>query len=200
LNWAVTTLGYYGLGLSSTSLTSDPFLSLALSAAMEIPGYLFCVVSLDIFGRKRILAFSQMLTGTMCILAAILPSEYRTISTALTLVGKFGASAAFSIVYVYTAEMFHTPVRNSAIGLCSTSARIGGLLAPTIASLAEKDPLLPFLIMGCCCCLGGLATFLLPETCKQSLPDTVEEALALDNKKFNFRQNIIMANKLLSVQ
>ena len=34
---------------------------------------------------------------------------------------------------------------------------------------------------------GGLAAFLLPETCKQSLPDTVEEALALDNKKFNFR-------------
>lgn len=38
LNWAVTTLGYYGLGLSSTGLTADPFLSHALSAAMEIPG------------------------------------------------------------------------------------------------------------------------------------------------------------------
>ena len=38
VNWAVATLGYYGLGLSSATLTSDPFLSFALSAATEIPG------------------------------------------------------------------------------------------------------------------------------------------------------------------
>ena len=41
VNWAVTTLGYYGLGLSSTNLFSDPFLSFVMSAAMEIPGIIF---------------------------------------------------------------------------------------------------------------------------------------------------------------
>ena len=76
-----------------------------------ILGYLFCVFTLDFFGRKKILAFSQILTGSTCILAALLPSTIRPLIITLTLVGKFGASAAFSIVYVYTAEMFHTPVR-----------------------------------------------------------------------------------------
>merc|ERR1719233_2316954 len=149
LNWMVATLGYYGLGLSSASLSSDPFTSFALSASMEIPAYLFCVFCLDKAGRKAILAFSQILAGSTCIIAGVLPSHLTLLTTILSLLGKFGASAAFSIVFVFTAELFPTPVRNSAIGLCSTSARVGGLLTPTIASLSSTNPLLTFMIIGC---------------------------------------------------
>ena len=45
LNWTVTTMGYYGLGLSSAGLTDDPFISMALSAAMEIPGKILYISS-----------------------------------------------------------------------------------------------------------------------------------------------------------
>ena len=41
----------------------------------------------------------------------------------LSLIGKFGASASFAIVYVYTAEMFPTGIRNQAVGTCSLVAR-----------------------------------------------------------------------------
>ena len=47
----------------------------------------------------------------------------------LSLIGKFGASACFAIVYVYTAEMFPTVIRNQAVGTCSLVARIGGIFS-----------------------------------------------------------------------
>jgi OCT family organic cation transporter-like MFS transporter 4/5 len=196
-NWVVATLGYYGLSLSSAGLSSDPFTSFALSATMEIPAYLFCISCLDRAGRKSILAFSQILAGSTCLVAALLPAHLTTLTTILTLVGKFGASASFAIVFIFTAELFPTPVRNSAIGLCSTSARIGGLMAPTIASLATTNPLLPFLIMGCCSCVGGLAALLLPETSGLPLPDTVEEAVSIGSPKHNYRDNLLVASQKL---
>jgi len=196
-NWVVATLGYYGLSLSSAGLSSDPFTSFALSATMEIPAYLFCILCLDKAGRKGILAFSQILAGTTCLAAALLPAHLTTLTTALTLIGKFGASASFAIVFIFTAELFPTPVRNSAIGLCSTSARIGGLMAPTIASLSSTNPLLPFLIMGCCSCLGGLVALLLPETAGLPLPDTIEDAVRIGSTKNNYRQNLMVTSQSL---
>ena len=48
--------------------------------------------------------------------------------------GKFGASGAFAIVYLYTAELFPTAIRSTATGLCSMMARIGGIAAPQVNS------------------------------------------------------------------
>jgi len=47
-------------------------------------------------------------------------------------IGKFSVSSAFSILYLYTAELYPTQVRNLGIGICSLFARIGGILAPII--------------------------------------------------------------------
>ena len=55
----------------------------------------------------------------------------------LTLVGKFGASAAFAIVYVYAGEIFPTDYRGIAVGSCSMFARVGGLFAPFIVEVVS---------------------------------------------------------------
>ena len=41
------------------------------------------------------------------------------------MIGKFGASASFAIVFVYTAEMFPTEIRSTAVGASSLCGRIG---------------------------------------------------------------------------
>lgn len=192
INWVVTTLGYYGLSLSSARLGDDAFTNFTLNAVMEIPSYVFCMIFLDRFGRKSILSFSQILAGTTCILAAIIPEssdEMFYLRSCLALLGKFGASAGFAIVYVFTAELFPTPVRNSALGLCSTFARVGGMLAPVVSALGSYNTAIPFIIMGTSCCGGGLASLLLPDTTGCSLPDTVEEACMEDTKENKKQQN-----------
>lgn len=121
--------------------------------------------------------FVQILSGISCICAGFI--DDMTIRLACSLIGKFGSSAAFSIVFLYTAELFPTGMRNSAVGMCSTLARLGGILAPTVAELGYKRPELPFLIFGIATLIGGIAAYLLPETKGKKLPDTVQEAVKM---------------------
>lgn len=54
INWIVATLSYYGLSLSA-SLSNDVFTTFTVTALMEIPSYLFCIMVVDRWGRKPIL-------------------------------------------------------------------------------------------------------------------------------------------------
>ena len=72
--------------------------------------------------------------------------------------------------------MFPTATRNSALGLCSTMARVVGLAAPAVAGLDSVWPPLPFLVMGGSAVVVGSLSYLLPETQGAPLPQTVEEA------------------------
>ena len=56
--------------------------------------------------------------------------EWYYLSTVLVMVGKFGITAAFAMVYVYTAELYPTVVRNMGMGVSSTASRLGSILSP----------------------------------------------------------------------
>lgn len=63
--------------------------------------------------------------------------DYYWLSITLAMIGKFGASAAFGIIYVFSAELFPTVIRNNGIGLSSLIGHIGGVIAPYIANLVS---------------------------------------------------------------
>ena len=50
--------------------------------------------------------------------------------TILSLIGKAGSTAAFNLMYIYTAELFPTEIRTLAMGVCNLSSRISGMAAP----------------------------------------------------------------------
>nr|KAG5700422.1 hypothetical protein BaRGS_010335 [Batillaria attramentaria] len=56
----------------------------------------------------------------------------------LSNIGKLGASAAFSIIYLFSAELFPTVARNSLMGASSMIARLGGIVSPYIAQLVSE--------------------------------------------------------------
>nr|XP_053652868.1 organic cation transporter protein-like [Cherax quadricarinatus] len=97
----------------------------------------------------------------------------------VSLLGKFGITAAFSIVYIYSAEIFPTEYRSVAVGTCSMCACLGGILAPFIASLADIYKPLPLLTLGVLSLVSGCLTVFLPETLGCELPQTLEESEAL---------------------
>ena len=76
----------------------------------------------------------MLLSGTAAISAGFMDDG--TSKIALALIGKFGASASFGIVYLYTAELYPTQIRSTAIGMCSMMARIGGFAAPQVCILS----------------------------------------------------------------
>lgn len=53
----------------------------------------------------------------------------------LEMLGKFGITSAFCVVYAVTSELFPTVIRNTAMGICSMAARIGTIISPFIIYL-----------------------------------------------------------------
>ena len=95
----------------------------------------------------------------------------------LSLVGKFGASASFFVVYLYTAELFPTSIRNQAVGTCSLVARFGGISALLLDLLKTYWLPAPVFIMGLVATVAGCLAVFFPETLGNKLPESMEEAL-----------------------
>ena len=132
--WFSLTLCYYGLSYASTSLNGNPHLNFFLNVTIEIPAYIFGIIFADFWGRRPLLVFVQIISGLACVFAGLLffynfGLDLAILQVCLSLLGKFGASSTFGMIYVYTAELFPTPLRNSTIGTCSMVARIAGIFS-----------------------------------------------------------------------
>lgn len=60
------------------------------------------------------------------------------VRTGLAILAKVILACNFAIIYSYTAELFPTMVRNSALGLCTMSSRLAGTLVPQITLLVNN--------------------------------------------------------------
>ncbi|XP_067674641.1 organic cation transporter protein-like [Haliotis asinina] len=184
-HWAVCSLTYYGLTLNVTNLSGNVITNFVLSALVEVAGYLLTLFLLDRIGRKW-LHCGFFLGGGLACLATIFPvlyagDEAKWTLVLLSLIGKMGASGAFATVYIYTAEVYPTPVRNVGLGAGSMCSRIGGVISPYIVDLGILveggfGEALPLMVFGGAAVLAGVLTFFLPETLNQDLPETIEDA------------------------
>lgn len=57
--------------------------------------------------------------------------------TTLVMIGKFFSAVEFTTMYIYTGEIYPTPIRAIGIGAGSMFARIGSLLAPFVVDLVR---------------------------------------------------------------
>ncbi|KAF0313894.1 Solute carrier family 22 member 21 [Amphibalanus amphitrite] len=109
-------------------------------------------------------------------------AELEWLTTTLALLGKFGASGAFSLAYVYTAELYPDSLRALGVGVASATGRVGSILAPFIADLGQGDTTLPLCIFGVAGLVSAGLTMLLPETSGQDLPTSIDEAIQFGSR------------------
>ena len=69
--------GYYGISMSSTSLSDNVYLAFIYSALMELPAYSISCWFIDYWGRKPTLVFSLFLGGVCCIPAGYAPGNFK---------------------------------------------------------------------------------------------------------------------------
>merc|ERR1711879_55538 len=117
----------------------------------------------------------MILSGVSCGVCMLLSPGVATLAAAT--IGRFGIVASFGIIFVYAAELFPTVVRSVAMGLSSTSARVGGVAAPMVILFSSVSQALPMLIFGTAALLSGLLILLLPETLGKPLPESVEDCI-----------------------
>lgn len=127
--------------------------------------------------RRYSISATLFFGGGIILFIQLVPPGLHLLSTILVMLGKFGVTSAFSMLYVYTAELYPTIVRNMAVGAASMSSRVGSIIAPYFVFLGAYDRFLPYILMGSLTVLIGILTLFLPETYGNPLPETFEEML-----------------------
>ncbi|CAD6992713.1 unnamed protein product [Ceratitis capitata] len=116
------------------------------------------------------------LTGIALLMVLVVPTGKTLWIISFAMLGRFGISATYSIVNLYTAELYPTEIRSSALGTCSTWAHVGSISAPYVVDvLGLLGWYIPTTLCGCCVLVAGLLTLALPETSTHKISDRVEE-------------------------
>ncbi|CAD6195708.1 unnamed protein product [Caenorhabditis auriculariae] len=170
--WIVDTFIYFGLSFYAKDLAGSFYLNFVLMSLVEAPAYVFAPIMMNRHGRRLLVCFSHVIAG-MSFLGIVFFDE--ALHLPFWLIGKFSISCSFMSIYVYASEIFPTDARNKCIGFCETMSRIGGMLSPHLGSLAQITPSLPAITLSGISVLGGVLTFLLPETLNTQLPATISE-------------------------
>lgn len=123
LCWITNAFVYYGLSLNSVTLAGDKYINFILVCTAEIPGYIITVLVLNKFGRKYTLCVSLILCGIACLSSEYIPADHQVLRLIMFLVGKCSITVSFTVLYVFTAEMYPTNLRNSLVCLCSMIGR-----------------------------------------------------------------------------
>ncbi|XP_063906466.1 organic cation transporter protein-like [Zophobas morio] len=182
-NWFASGLCFFGGAQYIGQLGGNIFVNVALSAVIQIPGTLFSIWSLQAWGRRNTLIFSNLLSAGSCILIGLVPPQPAWIRSGLSCVDMFALAISFPTVYIYSGELFPTVVRNIGVGSSSMFARAGSMVAPFVAGLVLVREWLPMAVFGVVPLIGAALCLKLPETVNCKLPDTVEEAEELAKKK-----------------
>uniref|UniRef100_A0A087Y8F3 Si:dkey-166k12.1 n=1 Tax=Poecilia formosa TaxID=48698 RepID=A0A087Y8F3_POEFO len=187
--WFVNVLVYYGLSLGVSRLGTDLYLTQFVFGLVEIPARSLVLVVLP-FSRRLSQSGFLAIGGLACLLMLAVPADHPNVLTGLAMVGKFGITASFAVIYVYTAEIFPTVVRQTGIGVSSMFARMGGVLAPIINMLHNHNPVTPLIIFGTSPLLGAILALALPETADRPLPDTLEDVENWDIRMAPILENL----------
>ncbi|XP_043073918.1 organic cation transporter protein [Puntigrus tetrazona] len=172
--WFVNVLVYYGLSLGVSDLGADLYLTQFMFGLVEIPARSLVLVLLPCSRRIPLSVFLAV-GGSACLLTLTVSADSAHILTALAMVGKFGITASFAIIYIYSAELFPTVLRQTGIGVSSMFARMGGVLAPLINLLGRHTPFVPMVIFGSTPLLAAVLALALPETANKPLPDSIHD-------------------------
>lgn len=179
----VACLGNYGFLLNPSGLQGNILMNNIYMSFFDMLGYLVMAPMLDYFGRVRTLTGAYSITGGSIIISSLITYFFPevaflgTVCRVLVFIGKMFNAVTFGAVFNYTAELYPTHLRTTAVGIGSSVARIGGILAPQILYLQFISDILPPIIIGICSCLAAYISSLMPETNKRPLMQTTNEAI-----------------------
>uniref|UniRef100_A0A8C5TNZ9 Solute carrier family 22 member 13 n=1 Tax=Malurus cyaneus samueli TaxID=2593467 RepID=A0A8C5TNZ9_9PASS len=174
-HWGIV---YYGLSLSVTDFGLDIYLTQLAFGAVEFPARISCIFLLEWFGRKKVQGILLLLSGVLCLILTGIPEgEFSQPAHPLAQThpplladprSLPGAQACCSLPTPPTAPVSH---RQTGVGLCSTMARVAGILAPLIIPLDQYHRAIPMAIFGSIPVVVALFCILLPETRGVELAD-----------------------------
>ena len=200
LDWFVVSFVSYGMAFSLGELDGSIYLNGYFYGATAAASYFIVWPVTECLGRRKATILSYLIGGLPCLLYSLLKKIDIALAYTCVGFGSFGTSCAFNLVYLVTAEAFPTEYRGAVFGLGSLMARLGGILAPLVSSIANGTFMYIFggLSVGC-----GMASLLLKETQGLVMSDNVgqqtqkkaeamqlEYKIVLTGRSFNRREEL----------
>ncbi|XP_054834373.1 solute carrier family 22 member 6-A-like [Eublepharis macularius] len=183
LVWFSVSFSYYGLAMDLQNFGVSIYLIQVIFGAVDFPAKVIVTITMSYIGRRFSLMSFLILAGLVIIANIFVPPEFQTVRTSLAVIGKGGLAAAFNCVFLFTTELYPTPIRQTGLGFGSTMARVGGIVAPLAKMMEDYFSLLPSIVYGAAPIISGIVACFLPETLNVPLPDTIEEVENRSRKK-----------------
>ncbi|KAK8398536.1 hypothetical protein O3P69_004003 [Scylla paramamosain] len=167
---------FFGLTLAASSLgISNPFLFMVISGLVELVCF-FAIYFLEKMGRKKFAVFIFGLCAVALLLQPLVPADLQWLSTTLVMIGKMASASAFTLMFLYSSELYPTEVRTQGMGIGMMSSRVGAFIAPFIMSALEVDhPWAISVVFGLTATVASLSFLPLWETSNVCLPDTIAQ-------------------------
>jgi len=168
----------YGFLFNIDSLSGDIFINNIINNLTGIPAFLMLCITVDnrYLGRIGNFIVTLYLAGISCFVLFFGKLFGLTLVVRVaSYVGMFASTAATSVGYVYTAEVYPTQVRNVGVGCSSSSAMFGALVSPLMAIIGGYVWWFPPIFNGIIAIAAGTMSFWLPETNNQPMTATLED-------------------------
>ncbi|XP_069991073.1 organic cation transporter protein [Penaeus vannamei] len=189
LNHFISELVFYGLSLSGSNFSADPFIYIVLGGLMEIPGFSLTAPIINRFGRKWPTIWGYVLSGIAILLLVFIPDNIQWLVMTLAMLGKLCNSGAFMIIFVYISEVLPTEVRLQGVSAAIMTSKVGAMVAPYVTDyVGPLVPWAPSVIFGVSSVVAGVALLPIHETLNVPMPDTIEDVPDITLKPTLFRR------------
>lgn len=184
LLWFTVTMCYYVITFYLPNVAGDRHVNFIMGAGVEVIAYTVTYLTMQRFGRPKVLGVFMLLYSALLIaFAAYKIMEVGgsdTPAIVLLLLAKGLSVSGFCGMYIFTGELFPTICRGTVFGFCGFCSRVGSLIAPQIVSWTELvNPGLPMFLLSGLVILAGSLMFILPETLKIQIPNTIQDVQEL---------------------
>lgn len=177
--WFVVALVGFGIYIFISQLVGDIYINYVVMKVATIARIPVTWIIYLKFGRRICHGILMIFVGITFFLVLLVHKESALATTALSIFGYLLIDCTWTSVYLMTSEIFPTVLRNTGQGTGSTSARIGGILAPYVALMGQLPGLsiaFPVVIFAGVALLAGILMYWLPETLFAPMHQTIEEA------------------------
>ncbi|XP_023354138.1 solute carrier family 22 member 14 isoform X1 [Sarcophilus harrisii] len=173
--WFSMALSYFGLTSKGHKHMKEygGYLTLGL---MQVPVHLFCIILTEKLGRKNSQILTLFLGGFSGLSTVFLSNETNSLDLILILLNQIGLTAAITISFIYTVELFPIFLRQVALGFLSMTYSFSAIVITLIETVQQDQPEFIMMICGSMTISGGFLAFLLPKKWEPNSPEEKSES------------------------
>ncbi|XP_074140511.1 solute carrier family 22 member 14-like isoform X2 [Sminthopsis crassicaudata] len=161
--WFSIGLGYFGL-ISQGHRNKKKYGGYLTLGLLQLPVHLSCIILSEKLGRKNSQILTLFLGGFTSLFTVFVPNDMNSLELTLIILNQIGLTAAITMSFIYTVELFPIFLSFSAIAI---------LLIETVK---QDQPEFTMMICGSLTMSGGFLTFLLPKKWEGKLPEEKSES------------------------